>query len=253
MANYQAQSARSNNQAAFKFNAHEQVSAYGALHPSPAGNQVEDQFADPKLDEDQESESGDVPPLGFALAQLKGVYILSASTEGLILVDMHAAHERIAYESLKTTFAAEDIAQQSLLVPVRIELSEQAVRIAQEYADIFRRMALDVEPLGETELVIRSIPVILNKVDLPMLIKDVLSDIAELGLSDRIEQTIHEILSTKACHGAVRANRQLTLPEMNALLRDMERVDRSGQCNHGRPTWVEVSMDELDKWFLRGQ
>ena len=110
-----------------------------------------------------------------------------------------------------------------------------------------------VEALGETELVVRQIPVVLNKVDVPTLIKDVLSDIAELGMSDRIEQTIHEIFASRACHGAVRANRRLSLPEMNALLRDMESVERSGQCNHGRPTWVSVSMDDLDKWFLRGQ
>jgi DNA mismatch repair protein MutL len=166
---------------------------------------------------------------------------------------MHAAHERIGYEQMKQVFAAESIEQQHLLVPVRVELATQQLAAALENRSIFNSVGLEIEALGETELVVRQIPVVLNKTDIPALIKDVLSDIAELGVSDRIKQTIHEIFATRACHGAVRANRQLTLPEMNALLRDMEAVERSGQCNHGRPTWVSVSMDDLDKWFLRGQ
>jgi len=248
LANYQTQSEKSRNQGAFKFNAQDQISAYRALHPreEAAASSGRAQL-DPVLAPEE------IPPLGFALAQLKGVYILAESRDGLILVDMHAAHERIGYEKLKQDFAAGNIEQQPLLVPVRVELAEQQLSIAMEHLDTFLKMGLELEALGETELVVRTVPTILSRVDIPALIKDVLSDIAELGLSDRIKQTIHDIFAEKACHGAVRANRLLTLPEMNALLREMETIERSGQCNHGRPTWVSVSMDDLDKWFLRGQ
>ncbi len=249
IANYQSRGRQSTGQGAFRFNAEEQLKGYKALYPddSVSLQSVTTETQDPGQD------AGEIPPLGFALAQLKGVYILSESAEGLILVDMHAAHERIGYEQLKRVFAEEPIMQQPLLVPIRVQLPEQSVRAAVENITIFERVGLIIETVGETELVVRQIPVVLNKVDVSGLIKDVLSDIAELGMSDRIEQTIHEIFASRACHGAVRANRRLSLPEMNALLRDMESVERSGQCNHGRPTWVSVSMDDLDKWFLRGQ
>ena len=154
---------------------------------------------------------------------------------------------------MKQAFADEAPEVQPMLVPVRVEVSEPAMAAAQEQQGIFKRMGLDIEALGHTELVVRQVPTVLKRVDIPALIKDVLSDIVELGMSDRIERTVHELLATRACHGAVRANRRLTLPEMNALLREMEQVERTGQCNHGRPTWVAVSMDDLDKWFLRGQ
>jgi DNA mismatch repair protein MutL len=249
LANYQAEMRPAANQAAFRFNAAEQLKGYKALHPHESFNSMDGETKTG----DYAPDSTDIPPLGFALAQLKGVYILSESADGLILVDMHAAHERIGYEHMKQVFAAESIEQQPLLVPVRVELPTQQLTAALENRSIFNSVGLEIEALGETELVVRQIPVVLNKTDIPALIKDVLSDIAELGVSDRIKQTIHEIFATRACHGAVRANRQLTLPEMNALLRDMETVERSGQCNHGRPTWVSVSMDDLDKWFLRGQ
>lgn len=249
LANYRAQDSQSAAQGAFRFNAEEQLKGYKALHPdeSTALEGAATEMYAPGQD------VSEIPPLGFALAQLKGVYILSESAEGLVLVDMHAAHERIGYEKLKQVFAGEPVKQQPLLVPIRVQLPEQSVRAAVENIEIFEHVGLVVEALGETELVVRQIPVVLNKVDVPTLIKDVLSDIAELGMSDRIEQTIHELFASHACHGAVRANRRLSLPEMNALLRDMESAERSGQCNHGRPTWVSVSMDDLDKWFLRGQ
>ncbi len=251
LANYQPRAERAS-QAGFRFNSQEQLKGYEALHP-----RGEPDYSSPEGSEQgmlaQGADPVDIPPLGFALAQLKGVYILSESVEGLILVDMHAAHERIGYERLKQAFAAESIEQQPLLVPVRVVLPEQSVVAAVENIKVFASVGLEVEAPGDTELVVRQIPVVLNKIDIPELIKDVLSDIAELGMSDRIEQTIHEIFASRACHGAVRANRRLTLPEMNALLRDMESAERSGQCNHGRPTWVSVSMDDLDKWFLRGQ
>jgi len=247
LTNYQVQADRSAKQAGFRFDAAEQLEGYQALHPRESLTEAHANTID------QEQGSGDIPPLGFALAQLKGVYILSESAQGLILVDMHAAHERIGYEQMKQVFAAEAVEQQPLLVPVRVELSVQSVQVAIENMPVFNDVGLEVETLGETELVVRQIPVVLNKVDIPSLIKDVLSDLAELGVSDRIEQTIHEIFASRACFGAVRANRRLSLPEMNALLRDMESVERSGQCNHGRPTWVAVTMEDLDKWFLRGQ
>ena len=249
LANYQVQADRPANQAAFRFNASEQLKGYKALHP---GEKFSGQISAAGAP-DQGLDSNEIPPLGFALAQLKGVYILSESADGLILVDMHAAHERIGYENLKQVFAAESIEQQPLLVPVRIQLPAQSVMAAVENIAVFQSAGLEIEALGETELVVRQVPVVLNNIDIPALIKDVLSDILELGISDRIERTIHEIFASRACHGAVRANRRLSLPEMNALLRDMESVERSGQCNHGRPTWVSVSMDDLDKWFLRGQ
>lgn len=248
LANYQTQANSTRQQSALKFNAQDQISAYRALHPGgEAPDLLNAQTAEAV------SAEADIPPLGFALVQLKGVYILSESRDGLILVDMHAAHERIGYEKLKQDFAADSIEQQPLLVPVRVELPEQHLTAAMEHLHIFLDMGLEIEALGETELVVRSVPTVLSQVDIPALIKDVLSDIAELGLSDRIKQTIHDLFAEKACHGAVRANRLLTLPEMNGLLREMEIIERSGQCNHGRPTWVAVSMDDLDKWFLRGQ
>lgn len=244
LSNYQPGAGGAAGQSGFRFNAAEQIRGYKALHPK--SDLTDEVMPEPVSDDD-------IPPLGFALAQLKGVYILSESARGLILVDMHAAHERITYEAMKQTFAATKIEQQPLLVPVRIELPPQHLAIAQSNREVFTQMGLDIEALGETELVVRQIPTVLAKTDIPALVKDVLSDLSELGVSDRIQQTIHELLATKACHGSVRANRLLTLPEMNALLRQMEAIERAGQCNHGRPTWVAVSMDELDKWFLRGQ
>jgi len=261
LADYQKRPAAGGTQAGFKFNAADQLSAYRNLHPAEDA-QVGDLAIPgrPAVASDVTPEYAgsvaagvEIPPLGFALAQLKGVYILAESAEGLILVDMHAAHERIGYEQLKQQFAAEQTQKQPLLVPVRIVLSEPHMVIAVEQHQVFSDMGLDTEALSDTELVVRSVPPVLSRVDIPALIKDVLSDLLELGLSDRIERTIHDIFAEKACHGAVRANRQLTLPEMNALLREMEQVDRAGQCNHGRPTWVSVSMGDLDKWFLRGQ
>jgi len=261
LANYQKRPASGGGQSGFKFNAADQLSAYRNLHPAEdatLGGVASAGGLAAGLDDDSdvansETEMADIPPLGFALAQLKGVYILAESADGLILVDMHAAHERIGYEQLKQQFAAEQTQKQPLLVPVRIVLAEPHLIAAMEQRDIFSDMGLDIEALSDTELVVRSVPPVLSRVDIPELIKDVLSDLVELGLSDRIERTIHDIFAEKACHGAVRANRQLTLPEMNALLREMEQVDRAGQCNHGRPTWVSVSMNDLDKWFLRGQ
>ncbi|MCM2330032.1 MAG: DNA mismatch repair endonuclease MutL [Pseudomonas sagittaria] len=196
---------------------------------------------------------GDVPPLGYALAQLKGVYILAENAQGLVLVDMHAAHERITYERLKSAMASEGLRGQPLLVPESIALSQREADCAEEHADWFARLGFELQRLGPETLVIRQIPALLKQAEASQLVRDVLSDLLEYGSSDRIQAHLNELLATMACHGAVRANRRLTAPEMNALLRDMEQTDRSGQCNHGRPTWTQLGMDDLDKLFLRGR
>lgn len=195
----------------------------------------------------------DVPPLGYALAQLHGVYILAENVEGLIVVDMHAAHERITYERLKQAMDDEGLRGQPLLVPESVALSQREVDCAEEHAEWFSRLGFEVQRLGPETLGIRQIPALLRQADAAQLVRDVLSDLLEYGTSDRIEAHRNELLSTMACHGSVRANRRLTLTEMNALLRDMERTERSAQCNHGRPTWTRMSMADLDKLFLRGR
>jgi len=195
----------------------------------------------------------DLPPLGYALAQLHGIYILAQNAQGLILVDMHAAHERITYEHMKTASAEDGIKVQPLLVPVAVAVSEREADCAEEAQAQLAALGLGVERLGPETLSIRQVPVILKQANAEQLLRDVLSDLIEHGSSDRIEAARDELLATMACHGSVRANRQLGIPEMNALLRDMERTERSGQCNHGRPTWVLLSVPDLDRLFLRGQ
>ncbi|MBB3048527.1 DNA mismatch repair protein MutL [Litorivivens lipolytica] len=195
----------------------------------------------------------EIPPLGYALAQLKGVYILAENAHGLVMVDIHAAHERITYERMKTARDSQSIRSQPLLVPMTLAVSEREAACAENSSDMFAQLGMRVERVGEEALVVRELPVLLANSDVEQLVRDVLSDFMEYGSSDRMLAHIDEILATMACHGSVRANRKLTLPEMNALLRDMEATERSGQCNHGRPTWVQVSLPELDKWFLRGQ
>ena len=195
----------------------------------------------------------DVPPLGYALAQLKGVYVLSENAHGLVLVDMHAAHERIMYERLKTAMASEGLRGQPLLVPESIAVSQREADCAEEHAQLFYMLGFELQRLGPESLAIRQIPALLKQAEAPRLVQDVLADLLEYGTSDRIQAHLNELLGTMACHGAVRANRRLTLPEMNGLLRDMEQTERSGQCNHGRPTWTQLGMGDLDKLFLRGR
>ena len=214
----------------------EQLRQYGRVHSLPEAGSEEE-----------------APPLGYALAQLKGIYILAENALGLVLVDMHAAHERITYERLKTARASEGIRSQPLLVPRAVAVSQREVQVASEHSEFFRGLGMVVEVAGEESLVIRQIPVSLRDSDTEQLLRDVLADLIEYGSSDRIESHLDEILSTMACHGSVRANRRLTIPEMNALLRDMEATERSGQCNHGRPTWTQLGIAELDKLFLRGR
>ena len=198
-------------------------------------------------------EDQSIPPLGYALAQLKGVYVLAENASGLILVDMHAAHERITYERLKQAVDDAVLAQQTLLVPVSVQLSEMEINAWQQQQDLFKKLGLEVEQLDERVLVVRAVPELLANADVSQLVRDVLADLVAHDSSSRIEETLHELLSSMACHGSVRANRLLSIAEMNALLRDMEATERSGQCNHGRPTWVEMSLKQLDGWFKRGQ
>ncbi|WP_425273429.1 DNA mismatch repair endonuclease MutL [Pseudomonas morbosilactucae] len=196
---------------------------------------------------------GDIPPLGYALAQLKGIYILSENAQGLVLVDMHAAHERIMYERLKVAMASEGLSGQPLLVPESIAVSQREADCAEEHVSWFQRLGFELQRLGPETLAIRQIPALLKQAEANRLVHDVLADLMEYGTSDRIQAHLNELLGTMACHGAIRANRRLALPEMNGLLRDMENTERSGQCNHGRPTWTQLGLDDLDKLFLRGR
>ena len=199
------------------------------------------------------SEQGDIPPMGFAIAQLKGIYILAENAQGLIIVDMHAAHERIIYERMKTAFDDQGLVSQPLLVPESLAVSQREADMAEQSGEVFAQLGFVVERAANESIIVRQIPAILRGSEVEALLRDVISDLIEHGTSERIRHHINEILSTMACHGSVRANRKLTVPEMNGLLRDMEETERSGQCNHGRPTWSQLTLDELDKLFLRGR
>ena len=216
----------------------------------PVPDQVREQLAGLARLNDDDAE---VPALGYAIAQLHGVYIMAQNKEGLIVVDMHAAHERITYERMKTACRNEELKRQPLLVPLSIAVSEAEADCAEAQRQVLLSLGIEVERVAAESIVVRQIPAILKDSDVEQMVRDVLSDVLEYGSSDRIQAHQDELLSTMACHGSVRANRHLTVPEMNALLRDMEATERSGQCNHGRPTWVYLSLDQLDKLFLRGQ
>lgn len=222
----------------------EYQSSFDIQRPAPQPNTS----TDPDTETDPQ-----VPPLGFALAQLKGIYILAENATGLILVDMHAAHERITYERFKQGLEQGRISSQPLLVPLSVPVSSREAELAIEHQPLFAELGMEVDRLGVETLVVRAIPVLLHGADAEKLLRDILSDIVVHGTSDRIRNDINEVLATMACHGSVRANRRLTVEEMNGLLRDMERTERSDQCNHGRPTWVQLDLNSLDKLFLRGQ
>jgi DNA mismatch repair protein MutL len=199
-----------------------------------------------------ESEEGP-PPLGYALAQLHGIFILAQNEDGLILVDMHAAHERITYEGLKRAREAEGVRSQRLLVPVAVAVSEGEADRAEEARPALEALGLRVDRVAPGQLLVREVPALLAEANGEQLLRDVLADLQAEGSSARVQAAEEALLSTMACHGSVRANRALTLAEMNALLRSMEHTERSGQCNHGRPTWTALSLPELDRLFLRGR
>ena len=227
----------------------EQISAYQKMH---GGNDIA-AISSESVAETEENSDQDIPPMGYAIAQLKGVYILAENERGLIMVDMHAAHERITYESLKRQSDIGAVASLPLLVPLSIHVSSAESKVAEFHGELFRRYGFDIDQIGDEQIVVRAVPQFLARTDIETLVRDVLSDLIEFGQSDRIQDAEHEILSSVACHGSIRANRKLTHTEMNALLRQMEEIERSGQCNHGRPTWMSVTLSEIDKWFMRGR
>ena len=214
----------------------EQMATYSALHPDES--------------------TGDVtqaPPLGYAIAQLHGIFILAQNEQGLVVVDTHAAHERITYERMKIAYDNDGIKSQPLLVPVTVNLSQQEVDASEVFSDELAAIGLKVQTMGPESLAVREMPALLRNADAAKLVSDVLCDFVSHGSSDSIQSHRNELLSSMACHGSVRANRKLTIVEMNALLRDMEATQRSGQCNHGRPTWAVMTLSEMDKLFMRGQ
>ncbi len=234
-----------------KSSVEEKIAAYGSLATSS-----DNQSSTGAINHSLETASDElVPPLGYAIAQLKGIYILAENAQGLIVVDMHAAHERITYERMKAALDQQEngIQAQPLLVPTSIAVSDREAEIAESNPEIFSKLGFDIQRAGPETLLIRQVPVLLQRANVEQLVRDVLADLKTYGDSQRIREHINEILGTMACHGSVRANRKLTIAEMNALLRDMEITERSGQCNHGRPTWTQMSLSELDKLFLRGQ
>ncbi len=234
----------------------EQLASYGQLHQNRSFSPSLSTSGYAGLDslpQTSSEEISEVPPLGYATAQLHGIYIVAQNREGMVLVDMHAAHERIVYERLKQACETEGVRSQPLLVPVSVALSAREADAAEEFDSMFKKLGFELARMGEETVVIRQIPVTLAKANVEQLLRDVLSDMLMFGSSRRLEEHMNELLATMACHGAVRANRQLTIPEMNGLLRDMEATERSGQCNHGRPTWTQLSLTELDKLFMRGQ
>ncbi|NYF19778.1 DNA mismatch repair protein MutL [Xanthomonas sp. JAI131] len=236
----------------------EAPAAYAALYAAPAG--TADAAAGMPL-QAQDAAGGlpptspdsGVPPLGYAIAQLHGIYILAENAEGLIVVDMHAAHERIGYERLKNAHDGIGLHAQPLLVPITLAVGERDADTAEREAETLAALGFEITRSGPQSLHVRSIPALLAQAEPEALLRDVLTDLREHGHSRRVAGARDELLSTMACHGAVRANRRLTVPEMNALLRDMEATERSGQCNHGRPTWARFTLGEIDRWFLRGR
>lgn len=194
-----------------------------------------------------------IPPLGFAVAQLRYAYILAENATGLVVVDSHAAHERIIYEELKRTYEEQGLVSQPLLVPQGVLVSETEADLGEHLAEELKKLGLVFDRTSSESLLVREIPAILRGSDVEQLLRDILADLIQNNISDRISSEIHLILATMACHGSVRANRKLTLSEMNALLRQMEETERINQCNHGRPTWTEFPIEDIDRHFMRGR
>jgi DNA mismatch repair protein MutL len=222
----------------------ESISAYASLSPYAMAEQK------PRFPVSAEQ---DTHPLGYAIAHIHNIYILAETTKGVILVDAHAAHERVTYERLKRQYQEGFVPSQPLLLPIKITVSAAEADLAEQEYEYFSSLGFELNRSGPETIILRSTPALLGNVDKELLIRDVLADINEHGMSQRIQEQSNRLLATIACHGSVRAKRRLNIDEMNALLRDMEQTERIGQCNHGRPTWIELSTQELDKFFLRGQ
>ncbi len=214
----------------------EQIAIYQQLHAVPVPEQKPPEF-----------------PLGFALAQLRNIYILAENSQGLLLIDMHAAHERVLYEQFKQQLAAKHFSVQPLLIPITVRLSEREVNACEEHIEHFQRVGIHVQRLSQDAIVVREVPHVLRESDIEQLIRDITADLIQHEQSSRVDDNVLHWLGTMACHAAVRAQRKMTIPEMNALLRAMENTEHSDQCNHGRPTWLQLSLAELDKLFLRGR
>lgn len=217
----------------------EQMEIYRSLHAStPVAEEIP---------------QDNTPTLGYALGQLHGIYILAENAQGLVMIDMHAAHERIVYEKMKAELAKQEIAIQTLLVPLTLSLSEREADAVEHSPDIFQQFGFCIQRISKETIAVREVPQLLAQGPIEQLIRDIISDLLEKGKSSRAEEQMNKLLGTLACHASVRAHRKLTIPEMNALLREMEKTDHSGQCNHGRPTCVKLSMDDMDKLFMRGR
>jgi len=234
----------------------EQFDAMSTLAANPLDSSTNTEVGSNLISDDVSAIPSDqvYPPLGFALAHLHGVYILAQNQSGLILVDAHAAHERITYEKLKARYQQRGrIQSQPLLVPLELSVSQQEADVWETHQELLTSIGLNLQRRAPEKLSVREVPVMLIKADVASLVRDVLSDFLAYGTSERIQEQINAVLSSMACHGSVRANRHLSVVEMNALLRDIEATDNSGQCNHGRPTWTELSLTHLDKLFMRGR
>lgn len=215
----------------------EQLEIYKSLHAEPTPQPVVERE----------------PTLGYALGQLHGIYILAENTHGLVMIDMHAAHERIVYEKMKAALANQNILIQTLLVPLTLHVSEREADAIEHAINLFEQLGFHLQRMSKEVIAVREVPQLLAHGPIEQLVRDIVTDLLEHGESSRVQDNIHKLLGTLACHSSVRAHRKLTIPEMNALLRDMEKTDHSGQCNHGRPTCVKLSLNDLDKLFMRGR
>jgi DNA mismatch repair protein MutL len=234
----------------------DEPSAYYKMVGEALGRNTSPEAVRPETVEGSVQTHADVstaPPLGYALAQLSGIYVLAQNARGLIVVDMHAAHERILYERLKTAFDSRQVASQPLLIPVVFAATALEMSAAEEAREALAGIGFEIAAVSPTHLAVRALPSMLKDAEAETLAREVLKEIHEFGISEAMTAHRNQLLATMACHGAVRANRRLTLPEMNALLRDMEATERADQCNHGRPTWFQLSLADLDKLFMRGK
>jgi len=234
-------------QTSLPYKVSEEIEAYSALYPKAESSSMIE------LQQSFSNAVEGVPPLGYAIAHLHSIFILAETEKGIILVDAHAAHERVNYERLKKQYHSGNVPSQPLLLPLKIQVSESEADLAEQHHAFFTALGFELNRSSPETIVLRSTPALLGKEDMDTLVRDILADIIENGMSQRVLDRSNEILSTMACHGSVRAKRKLTIDEMNALLRDMEKTERAGQCNHGRPTWIELTTNDLDKFFLRGQ